>query len=117
MVKAINEQTFNQEVLQSHIPVVVSFWAPWCGVCRLIEPLLHQIQSSQGSSFKIVRINADENFHLARTYRLKSLPTLLIFEGGELRQRLDPQFFKGDIRGTVQQFFDSFSRQPCLQND
>ncbi len=116
-MKSINENNFYQEVIQSHTPVIVSFWAPWCGICRLIEPILHQLQANGATSLKIVKINADENFHLARTYRLRSLPTLLFFEGGELRQRFDPQTTQGDIRVAVQEILESFSRQPCLQQD
>ncbi|AFY62431.1 co-chaperone YbbN [Synechococcus sp. PCC 6312] len=116
-MKSVSEINFNQEVIQSHLPVVVSFWAPWCGLCRLIEPILQQIQANGTIPLKVVRINADENFHLARQYRLQSLPTLLFFEGGELRERFDPQSVQGDLRAAVQQLVESVRCQPCLQKD
>lgn len=116
-MKSVSEINFNQEVIQSHLPVIVNFWAPWCGLCRLIEPILQQIQASGTIPLKVVRINADENFHLARQYRLQSLPTLLLFVNGEIRERFDPQLVKGDLRAAVQKLVESVSCQPCLQKD
>lgn len=86
---AVTEKTFPQEVLESSTPVLVSFWAPWCGICRLVDPLLKQAQSEWNDSLKLVCINADENLKLANTYRLTTLPTVLLFEGGQLRYRID----------------------------
>ena len=89
MLKAITEQAFEQEVLQSSQPVLVHFWAPWCGLCRMINPMLLKLQTNHEHSIKLVTVNADENFRLANTYRLRNLPTLLLFEDGNLRKRLD----------------------------
>ncbi len=97
-VLSVNERTFKQEVLESPTPVLVDFWAPWCGLCRLIHPLLQEFQSDWREPIKLVRINADENLKLANTYRLKSLPTLLLIEDGQVILRLEN--FKGreDLR-------------------
>ncbi|HEY9849195.1 MAG TPA: thioredoxin domain-containing protein [Leptolyngbyaceae cyanobacterium] len=93
MVLSVNERTFTQEVLKSPIPVLVHFWAPWCGLCRMIGPQLIQFQAKWGEQVKIVSINADDNFKLAHTYRLKSLPTLILFEDGDIQHRLE--YFRG----------------------
>jgi thioredoxin 1 len=89
MVLSVNERTFTQEVLESPIPVLVNFEAPWCGLCKIIQPLLLQFKSQCGDQIKLVDVNADNNFKLATTYRLKSLPTLLLIENGIVRQRLE----------------------------
>jgi thioredoxin 1 len=89
MVLLVNERTFSQEVLQSPVPVLVNFEAPWCGLCRVVHPLLSQIKSNLGDNIKLVGINADNNFKLSNTYKLKSLPTLLLIEDGVVKQRLE----------------------------
>lgn len=89
MVLSVSERTFKQEVLESPVPVLVNFGAPWCGLCRLIQPLYLQFHQNFSDRIKLVAVNADENFKLANTYRLTSLPTLLLIENGSVRQRLE----------------------------
>lgn len=89
MAITVSEKNFTHEVLKSSAPVLVNFWAPWCGLCRAISPLLSNFQSETGDHLKVVSINADENFKLANTYRLKTLPTFLLVVGGEVQVRLD----------------------------
>ena len=89
MLQVVTEKAFEQEVLLSSQPVLVHFWAPWCGLCRMINPMLLKLQSNPKQSIKLVTVNADENFKLANSYRLKNLPTLLLFEDGNLLKRLD----------------------------
>ncbi len=95
---SLSEPTFKQDVLESSIPVLVDFSAPWCGLCRVIQPLLREFQSDWNGQVKIVRVNADDNLKLATTYRIKSLPTLLFFEDGQLIQRLDNFQGREDVR-------------------
>lgn len=93
MVLSVNERTFTQEVLESPIPVLIHFWTPWCGLCRLIQPLLSEFHQHSSENIKLVGVNADDNFKLSNTYRLTTLPTLILIENGKVRQRLDS--FKG----------------------
>lgn len=107
MVLSVSERTFTQEVLESPIPVLVNFEAPWCGLCRVIHPLLSQIQTQCGEKIKLVKINADDNFKLSRTYKLQSLPTLLLVEKGVVYERFEN--FKGreDILNAVEKIKNS----------
>lgn len=107
MVLSVNDRTFRQEVLESASPVLVDFWAPWCGLCRIIHPLVQEFQSDWGEPVKLVRINADENLKLANTYRIKSLPTLLVFEHGQLVHRLEGFNGRDDLRRALTQLMVS----------
>ncbi|HEY9893437.1 MAG TPA: thioredoxin [Candidatus Sericytochromatia bacterium] len=98
MVLSLNERTFRQEVLESPTPALVDFWAPWCGLCRLIHPLVQEFQSDWAEPVKLVRVNADENLKLANTYRIKSLPTILLFENGQVVHRLEGFNGREDLR-------------------
>ncbi|WP_353932544.1 thioredoxin domain-containing protein [Okeanomitos corallinicola TIOX110] len=98
MVLSVSERTFTEEVLESPIPVLVNFEAPWCGLCRIIHPLLLQFQTECNNEIKLVAVNADQNFKLSNTYRLKSLPTLLLIDKGIIRKRLEGFRSRDDLR-------------------
>ena len=89
MILSVSEGTFSPEVLEASTPVLVYFWAPWCGICRLIPPALKKFQAQWGISIKMVGLNADRSLKLANAYRLRTLPTLLLFEGGQVRHRIE----------------------------
>ena len=85
-VKA-TDASFEQEVLKSDTPVLVDFWAEWCGPCRMIAPALDEIAGSMGDKVKIVKLNVDENPETAAKYGIMSIPTLMLFKNGELASR------------------------------
>lgn len=97
LLSSISERAFTQEVLESPTPVLVHFWAPWCGLCRLINPLLMRHQAEWGEKFKVVGFNADASLKLANAYRLTTLPTLILFEEGKVRHRLDGFHGRDDL--------------------
>ena len=108
MLPSVTERTFKQEVLESPVPVLVSFWAPWCGLCRAIDPLLLRLPSETCEMIKVVGINADENLKLATTYRLTSLPTLIFFENGRVVHRLEDFNGREDLRRALEKIRVSF---------
>ncbi|MEM9212897.1 MAG: thioredoxin domain-containing protein [Cyanobacteria bacterium P01_F01_bin.150] len=95
MTIVVSDKTFTNEVLGCSGPVVVHFWAPWCGLCRMIDPLISRLRPQIKGQVKFVRVNADESLKLANTYRLKALPTILVFYHGNVLHRFD-QFNTGD---------------------
>ncbi|MFB2983598.1 thioredoxin family protein [Microseira sp. BLCC-F43] len=102
MVLSVTERTFTQEVLESPIPVLVHFWAPWCGLCHLINPQLQKFQPQWGPNVKLVGINADSNFKLANAYHLTSLPTLILFEDGQILHRQENFRGRDDVWQALQ---------------
>jgi len=86
-VSKVSDADFDSEVLKANGPVVVDFWAEWCGPCRMIGPALEEIAGALGSKVKIVKLNVDENPRTAQKYGIMSIPTLMIFKNGEMAAR------------------------------
>jgi thioredoxin 1 len=82
-VREITDADFPREVLESELPVLVEFWAPWCGPCHQLAPILGALAEERAGSLRIVKINQDENPLVSSDYRVLALPTMLLFDGGE----------------------------------
>jgi thioredoxin 1 len=79
----VTDDTFEQEVIQAGMPVVVDFWAPWCGPCRVVNPIIEDLASQHGERVKFVKLNVDDNPGTSTRYNVLSIPTVILFDGGE----------------------------------
>jgi thioredoxin 1 len=86
MANAVTEATFEQEVLASDKAVIVDFWAEWCGPCHAVSPVLERIAEEREDELKVVKVNIDEQPELAQRYGIASIPTMILFEGGEAKK-------------------------------
>jgi thioredoxin 1 len=85
-VDELTDATFEREVILAETPVIVDFWAPWCGPCHAVEPILRQLEEEYGSRVKFAKVDIDENIQTASRYDVLSIPTAILFEGGEPRE-------------------------------
>src|SRR3954471_21319883 len=86
-ITEVTDDNFQAEVIESETPVLVDFWAPWCGPCRIVHPVLEQIADERGEELKIVKLNVDENQQTAATFEILSIPTLFLCKGGEVAKK------------------------------
>ena len=93
----LTDETFDQELSKLTVPVLVDFWAPWCGPCKMIAPILEEIASEKGEAVKIVKVNVDENQGIASRYGVRAIPTLLYFKTSEVREQSVGMASKKDI--------------------
>lgn len=80
---AVTDASFEQDVLKSDVPVLVDFWAPWCGPCRMVAPIVDQIAKEYEGMIRVYKLNTDENPNVASQYGIRSIPTLMLFKGGQ----------------------------------
>jgi len=88
VIKEVKDDDFQTEVLEAGVPVVVDFWAPWCGPCRMVGPVLEEIAEQMNGKIKIVKMNTDDNQQTAAKYGIMAIPSMLIFKSGEERDRV-----------------------------
>jgi thioredoxin 1 len=87
-ITEISDANFKNEVLQANVPVLVDFWAPWCGPCRAIAPLLEELAGEYAGRAKIVKLNVDDHQQAAATYGIRSIPNLIVFKNGQVAQQI-----------------------------
>ena len=93
----ITDAEFDQEVLKADLPVVVDFWAEWCGPCKVIAPMLEELADEYDGKIKFVKVDTEENFETPSSYGILSLPTLLVFKDGQQIERITGARPKGDL--------------------
>ena len=84
VVSDVTDNNFQSEVLESEVPVLVDFWAPWCGPCRRVSPIVEEIAGERGEALKVVKLNIDDNQGTAIQFNVMSIPTLMVFKNGEV---------------------------------
>ncbi|HRR55669.1 MAG TPA: thioredoxin [Acidobacteriota bacterium] len=99
--KEVTDRNFDQEVLQSPVPVLVDFWAAWCAPCRMIAPTVEQLAQEYDGRAKIVKLNVDENPETAARFNIRGIPTLLLFKGGEVREQIVGATSKDQIQRVI----------------
>ena len=100
-VISVDESNFDREVTQSSKPVIVDFWAEWCGPCKMITPLLDEIAREKADAVKIAKVNVDENQSLSFKYNIRAIPALLFFKNGQLRDQVTGMASKKDLLGRI----------------
>lgn len=98
----LTEENFQKEVLESDIPVLVDFWAEWCAPCLMIAPAIEEIAQEYSGRLKVGKLNVDENPALATKYSIQSVPTLIIFRGGEIAERITGALPKKALKSKIE---------------
>ena len=101
-VITVTESNFDQEVLKSASPVVVDFWAEWCGPCKMIAPILDEIANEKNGTIKVAKVNVDNNQELSARFQVRAIPTLLFFKNGEVKEQVVGMTSKKDLISKIE---------------
>ena len=102
MANIFNDSNFQQEVLNSELPVVVDFYADWCGPCKMIGPVIEQLAEAYAGKIKVGKVNVDENMELASQYRIMSIPAVMFFKDGKVQDQIIGALPKAQIEAKFQ---------------
>ena len=102
--QTVNDQQWDSEVLQSDTPVLVDFWAEWCGPCRMVGPVVEEIAGEKAGALKVLKLNVDDNPDTTRKYGVMSIPTLLVFADGNEKKRIVGARGKSQLLAEVEEF-------------
>ncbi len=99
----VTDASFEEDVLQSDHPVLVDYWAEWCGPCKMIEPILHELADDYDGKLKIAKVNIDENQQITSQFKIRGIPTLMIFDGGKVQGMKVGAVTKGVLKEFIDQ--------------
>ncbi len=102
MAAQVNDTNFEAEVLKNEIPVLVDFWAPWCGPCRAIAPIIEELAQEYDGKVKIVKMNVDENPNTPSKYGIRAIPTLILFKNGEVVSQITGAVAKSNLKTMIE---------------
>ncbi len=102
MTKAVMDSNFEEEVLKNSRPVLVDFWAPWCGPCRAIAPVIEELAKEYEGKIDVVKVNVDENPNTANKYRIRAIPTLILFKNGEVVAQVTGAVAKSSLKEMIE---------------
>ena len=102
MIKEVNDKNFNEEIANSDSIVVVDFWAPWCGPCRMLSPVIEELAKEMGKEVKFAKVNVDENPMISSKYRIASIPTVMVFSKDKVKETMVGFRPKADLKQIIQ---------------
>lgn len=102
----VADSVFDKEVMESEVPVLVDFWAPWCGPCRALSPVIEEISNDYEGSVKVGKVNVDENPETTMKFKIRSIPTLIVFKNGEVAEQIVGAVPKSEIEKVLNNTLD-----------
>ncbi len=101
MANQVTDNTFEAEVLKCDLPVLIDFWAPWCGPCRAIAPVVEELSQEYAGQVKVLKMNVDENPNTPGKYGIRAIPTLILFKGGEVVEQVTGAVSKANLKQMI----------------